>query len=679
MRSLLTYGIAVLLAAAFSPGLFAQSIQDGIPPGTVRAAEAREIPLRRAALFSSGVGYFEHAGPVSGSAEITLPFNVNAVNDALKSLVVNDPGSRSPSVHYPSERTLYRTLKSLKIDLSGNRGAAQILNDLKGAELEVYTPNLISGRIMGIEYRPVPSSPEAGQTAPWLSLYTAQGVRVINLSEIASFSFKDPRINADLNRALDLIMASRDSEIRNLTVYLPGEGSRAVSLSYVIPAPVWKVSYRLDLSQSAPFLQGWAIVDNDGDSDWDNVELSLVTGRPVSFIQNLYPPYHLARPVLPLAIAGIAQAQTHDSGWGGQDAAVQESKALYDEIPRKAAAERAAPAPNAAGGTMETARGQAAGDQFEFTIRGPVSLARQRSAMFPLVEGPVKAEKTLVFSGARAASGGSVNPAISAELTNTTGMKLPAGPVTVFDGGTYGGDALLEFFPPGERRIISYGEDLSVTGSVTSGSSRLVTSVTVSGGVMTIHRKQGYEKTYTFKNASGEPKRLMVEHPVTRGAELKEPVSYSERTDTLYRFVQTLPAGRELNFTVTEESPLSERIVLAQLRPDSFLSYSANQELPAGVRAALERAAELRRRVEAAGTAQTDLETRRTRLVSEQDRIRRNLEAAGNQTQQGQEYLRRMVAMDGDIDALNAGIETARNNLRAAQNEYDAYLGSINL
>ncbi|MDR2078252.1 MAG: hypothetical protein LBP74_00840, partial [Treponema sp.] len=328
--------LAILLFSLNRGGVFAQSIQDRSGGGQTGAETS--IPLRKISLFSSGVAYFEHRGDVSGDQVVRLPFNQNAVNDALKSLVINDPGSSSPSVRYASEQTLYRTLRSLKIDLSGNPGAAEILQNLRGAEIRVNTPSAVTGRILGVEYRHLQqSSPrradvqtgggnyngEPAQEA-WLSLATEQDIRVMAVRDIISFSFTDPHMNRDLERALDLLLTSRDTETRLLTISLPGARRRAVSLSDVIPAPVWKVSYRLDLSQeqhrtTGSMLQGWAIVDNDGDTDWIDVELSLVTGRPVSFVHPLSPPYDLSRPTLPLAIAGIAEAETYDSGWGGNN------------------------------------------------------------------------------------------------------------------------------------------------------------------------------------------------------------------------------------------------------------------------------------------------------------------------------------------------------------------------
>ncbi|MDR1596879.1 MAG: DUF4139 domain-containing protein [Treponema sp.] len=707
----LIYPLLEILLLLNRGGVFAQSIQDRGDGGSGgQAGTETSIPLRKISLFSSGTAYFEHRGDVSGDQVVRLPFNRDAVNDVLKSLVINDPGSVSPSVRYASEQTLYRTLRSLRIDLSENPGAADILQNLRGAEIRANTPAAVTGRILGVEYRYSRQSSPSGAEAQaeggnynrgpgreaWLSLATDQGIRVMAVKDIISFSFTDPQINGDLKRALDLLLTSRDEETRLLTLSLPGAGQRGVSLSYVIPAPVWKVSYRLDLSReqsqtTGSLFQGWAIVDNDGDTDWIDVELSLVTGRPVSFVQNLYPPYYLYRPTLPLAIAGIAEAETYDSGWGRHNDVMEEAMVMESrEYEPRAKLPRAAPAPasssadntlrqSLAGGTIQTALGQALGDQFEFTFPRRITLERRQSAMFPLVEGTLDVEKTLVFSGARAADGGLIHPAIAAEITNTMGMKLPAGPITVFDGGSYAGDALIEFLPPGEKRLISYGADLSVTGAMISSVSQSLRGVTISGGVMSITRRNIYEKTYTFNNALGERKRLILEHPITGGTELTMPADFDERTDSVYRFSMTLPAERELTITVREESPREERIILAQLRPETFAAYASTREIPANIRAALLRAIELKKAAEDARAAQAEIEEQRNYRISEQDRIRRNLEAVGSQTPQGQEYLKRLVTMDGEIDALSAVADTARKDAQDAQKSYEDYLGELNL
>jgi hypothetical protein len=611
------------------------------------------------------------------------------------SLVLNDPSSASPSVSYQSPNTLFQTLRSLKIDIVDNMDIANTLSLMRGAAVEITVPSPVSGRIMGVDYRQqrTPSGNETFES--FLSLYTEQGIRRFSFADIITIKFKDPAIEADLNRALDLIAGSRNNNSQDLTIQLPGTGSRKVSISYVIPSPVWKVSYRLDLGSgnAKPRLQGWTIVDNDGDMDWDKVELSLVAGRPASFIQNLYPPYYVSRPTLPLAIAGAAGAATHDQGYvagappvprpapAESTVTAARAKQAAESLVERDAYGEADWERKASTSVLETnisgAAAAAAGEQFEFTIKNPVSVARQMSAMLPLTDASVEARKLLIFSGSGPVNRNQ-NPRLGAELTNTSGIKLPAGPITVYDGGTYAGDALIEFWNEGEKRFISYGEDLSVIGSSTNSSSAAFSSVTISGGVMTITRSLEFLKTYTFKNNAAQDKRLLIEHPKNQGTTLNSPKA-DEETPALYRFTVTLPAKGELTVPVRESTPTLERVTLAQLRPGAILSFASSQELPANVKEALQQAVNLQSAANSSLSAVTEAERQRNGFVSEQDRIRKNLEAAGSTTQQGQEYMKRLISLDDSIDKIDQELQALRENAKAAQKAYEDYLGNLRI
>jgi hypothetical protein len=194
---------------------------------------------------------------------------------------------------------------------------------------------------------------------------------------------------------------------------------------------------------------------------------------------------------------------------------------------------------------------------------------------------------------------------------------------------------------------------------------------------MTVTRSQSYEVRYTLRNASGETRQLIIEHPITNGMTLVEPAEADERTGNYYRFTQTLPANGELVFTVKEERPVLEQLTLARTQLDSWLRLTASEAIPANVREALEKAVELKRNVDDEGTALADLGSRLERLIAEQDRLRRNLEAAGSQSPQGQEYLRRLAAADTEIDAASARIDETRTAVRAAERELDGYLASL--
>ncbi len=70
---------------------------------TPLALVAEDLPVTKVALFSSGVGYFEHRGSISGDVTVSLPFSTAEVDDALKSLVIRDPGAGGPGGVRPDD------------------------------------------------------------------------------------------------------------------------------------------------------------------------------------------------------------------------------------------------------------------------------------------------------------------------------------------------------------------------------------------------------------------------------------------------------------------------------------------------------------------------------------------------------------------------------------------------
>lgn len=656
--------------------------------GVISAGEPA-IPVRRIALFSSGVGFFEHTGSITGDSSSPLVLPTEAVNDVLKSLIVSDPSATFLSVTYPSEETLYRTLRSLKVDLSSAFDLVSILSGMRGAELEVLSPDPTLGRILTVENR---MDEEGKALKAVLTLSTREGIKAFALDEISSFKFTDPEVERDLARALDLVYSSLDGDSKTLTLNMAGKGTRNVRFAYVKPSPVWKASYRLELSGDQPLLQGWAIVDNTSDDDWNNVELSLVTGRPVSFVQRLYEPYYVNRPVVPLAIAGYAEPLTNETGYGQDAYAASESAAM--DMAWEESAAKASPAPLSRPATRGSSDSSGyvdweesvslpvardSGDLFEFTVAKPVTIARQQSAMIPLVEKPIKAKKVSLFSGEKALSGGSVHPYFSAKLENSTGMKLPAGPITVFDGGSYAGDALIEFFPVDGTRLISFGEDLSVSGTLSSSITQELTSVKIVRGVMTIIRTNTHTKKYQFKNEDRRDRSLLIEHPITRNAELAFPARYEEKTDSVYRFAAALAAGKEMTFEVRERSPARETITLGQTRPETLYQYSSSQEIKGTIRVALEKAVEFRRKLDEAQATLGVLESQKKEKTQDQERIRQNLQATGTETQQGRDYLKKLTDSDKEIEAIAVKIESARKSVQEAKSAYETYLSGLSI
>ena len=278
----------------------------------------QDVPVRQVVLFTSGVGYFEHTGSVNGNGTTELRFQTEQINDVLKSLLVQDlGGGRVGTVVYPSQAPLARALHSFAVDLTGNPSLGNLLNQLRGAEVRIRMQNrTIQGTLLSVESQARTFGGEMEET--WVISVLAEGsIQSVPLHQIERIELLDPALQDELNKALATLAQARDRDKKPVTIAFRGQGRRNVRIGYVVGAPVWKTSYRLvlpDAGERSGYLQGWAIVENQTEMDWDGVDLSLVSGRPISFIQNLYDPLFVDRPVVQSQVQASVRPQLYEGG-----------------------------------------------------------------------------------------------------------------------------------------------------------------------------------------------------------------------------------------------------------------------------------------------------------------------------------------------------------------------------
>src|SRR5690242_10437365 len=156
---------------------------------------AQSVPVTKVMLFSSGVGYFEHAGTVHGNASTELRFKTSQINDILKSLVLQDEGGgRVGAITYPSQDPIDKTLRSFQVDITKNPSLADLLNQLRGARVTIAAQaEHLSGTILGVERREKGAERgEAELTVPVLNIMTGASIRSIELPSISSLTLDDP-------------------------------------------------------------------------------------------------------------------------------------------------------------------------------------------------------------------------------------------------------------------------------------------------------------------------------------------------------------------------------------------------------------------------------------------------------------------------------------------------------
>jgi hypothetical protein len=202
--------------------------------------------------------------------------------------------------------------ETFSIDLADNPTIGQLLNQVRGEQVEVETPNKIVGTILGVHRHKKQVGEKEFIESEVLDLVTAEGLRSVQLESASRIKLLNERLNAELNRALAVLATAHATENKVVDLHFLGKGLRQVRIGYLQEMPVWRTSYRLVLDEKKPpFLQGWALVENTTETDWKNVDLTLVSGQPISFKMDLYQPLFVPRPEVQLPSYASLRSQMY--------------------------------------------------------------------------------------------------------------------------------------------------------------------------------------------------------------------------------------------------------------------------------------------------------------------------------------------------------------------------------
>ena len=320
--------LLLIVVSLLSVNSFPQTRRAPRTPALQTAAtrpSTQTLPIRRVILYSNGVAYIERRGMVSGHAEINLSFKQSQVDDVLKSMIVLDLGQgRIGAVSYNSSAPPAARMADIPFSIGagtangGNGGLAGVLSQLQGARIIVSTANRTAiGSILTIEERP--SRTDRDKTTHALVIASEGGeLMSFDLAEVRSVKLIDEGTRRDVNEFANASASARRRDAKTIVVSSDGSGSREMLVSYTVAAPIWKTTYRVVLdSTGKPFFQGWAIVDNVSEEDWNNVSLSLISGSPVSFIQPIQKPFYRYRPVVPMPDDLRLAPQVYEANEGG--------------------------------------------------------------------------------------------------------------------------------------------------------------------------------------------------------------------------------------------------------------------------------------------------------------------------------------------------------------------------
>jgi hypothetical protein len=536
----------------------------------------------------------------------------------------------------------------------------------------------------------------------------------VKLADVQRVRFLNPVMESEIRKALETLALSHDTQKKAVSISFKGEGKRQVRVGYVIESPIWKTSYRLVLAKAKdekPFLQGWSVVENTTDEDWKDVRMALVSGRPISFQMDLYQPLFVQRPVVepelfaslrPVAYSGSMDArrglglarggQGGGFGFEGKDGAAKEAEKAGDYPP--AAAGLAVPAPtNGAyaqqfraslgrqmnlgdSGVASAATASKLGDFFQYAIDRPVSLARQKSALLPIVNKDVEGTRVSIYNERTQAK----FPLLGLKFKNTSGLHLMQGPITVFEGSNYAGDARILDLQPNEERLLSYAVDLGTeVNPVPASDNGRITEVKAVKGILHTRTRLRESKTYTIKNRNEQERLVLVEHPVRNDFHLTEKVKPSETASDFYRFEVKVAPGKAEELVVSEEKDFGENVVLTNLNDDQIRHFISQPVASSKVKAGLQRTMELRWELAKTQREIAEQERQLQVIVQDQTRLRANLKELPSDSPIAKRIVEKFGQQETQVEKYQADIKKLQGQEHAQRKAMEDYLAAFSV
>ncbi len=715
MRNVIAIACAAVILS-HTPGLAQQPAASTTPrppatgasAGPDRAAADR-LPIKRVVLYKNGVGFFEHLGRVQGTQQVSIDFTSGQLNDVLKSLTTVDLGSgKVTGVSFNTDDPANRKLGALSLPLGEDTTALAFLGAIRGARVEVpASAGAVTGRVLAAEERTAGEG-QNQTTIRELAIVTDGGeLRTFEVTPRLSVRVLEGDLRGDIRRYLDIVASTRQRDLRRMSIATSGTGDRQLYVSYISEVPIWKSTYRLVLPSKAgekPLLQGWAVVDNTIGEDWTGVELSLVAGSPQSFVQQLSQPLYARRPVVPLPSSVQLTPQTHEATLRAETGAADVAS---DERPRMAMAPgRGGVAGEVPGGVVggvvgglpgappppmamraasydamsrveAAAQGRELGDLFEYRLKEPVTIRKNQSALVPIINAQVEAERVSVWNESTGQ-----RPRSAVWLTNATPYTLDGGSFSVLEESTFTGEGLMDPVKPGEKRLLSYASDLAllVDAKQDAADPERVTSVRIARGVMIMQRELREKRTYTIRNEDGKARTVVIEHPNRAGWKLTSAAKPDETAANVYRFRVQAPPKASASLVVEELRALDASYQVTSVTDDQLAMFARQRALTPEVEQALRAIMAKKGEVAALNGEIAQRKAETEQIFRDQERLRENLKALKGSSEERSlvsRYTRQLDEQETRLDALRREIAEREVKRARLQAELDALVQGL--
>lgn len=581
--------------------------------------------VTRLVMYKHGMALVERSGPVDG--DFALTFRHAQMKDVLKSLSVTGMGTELAvgAVSFDTPTDPHTQLGGRGVQIESGNALRGLFDGLRGRTVEVDCGNTRHrGEVIGVD--------ESAKYRQVLVLRTDAGsVSLIELADVGAVTLAEGPSRENLAYLLDRSRALTAGQHCQLGVQVRGSGT--VQVSYVVPAPLWRLSYRLVRDGDTLVLTAMGIVHNPVDEDLTDIALTLTTGEPVSFDIDLYESKHAHRQVVEESRRGAAPV------------------VAAGKTRSPAAVSMAMPAPAGAGyfdayadavDDVETAD---RGEYFEYRLSTPVSLKRGGASMIPLaVQAVDNVRRELVWNGQDR------SPVIVLVFTNTAGIVLEEGPAVIYEQDAYAGEAMVPFTARDAKVRLPFAKDLAVRCRHTSTVSDVTARVRLARAALVHEQRRERLHTLRVENDHAEPVDVIFEIPRVQGCrvEPRDNVTAIADDGTNHRITVTAAGHGTVETTVLESWPLSSEIDYEHLAPGQLEEWLADRSLDAATITALGDVLDKWAAAERLDSGAEQVEAARSGDYEAQSRISEQLNVLGTDGPEG-ELRRRLIV---DLEAL---------------------------
>ena len=688
-------------------------------PATQRTM-APSLGVTRVTLYQNGVGYFEREGKVRGDL-LTLRCRPSQINDLLKSLTVIDRGSgRALSVSLPLDKTSSRALAELPRQVRRASGLLDVLKVFRGARVRLEGAiGSRSGRVLGVEQGLISSRGGEGDKPlmGWrVTLKRDRGDLVVYpIAAVERLVMLDRALEVGLEKSLDVSLAEGSWKPITLSVRLSDRSTHDLLVSYVVEMPNWKPAYRLVLPEGRkPLLQGWAVVDNVSGEAWKQVRLSLVAGRPMSFVYDLHRPRFTRRVDLTPRSREVALAPTRESPGDAADEAPKPSLAPMSKSaessryrrparPRarrgrkkmKLSSRRLAWGAGRGGGgaaafnrllekkVRSRVSGKQLGGLFRYDLQDAVTVPDNSSTLVNIVNARVDGDQVVLF---RPEDGGynGATPYRAVRFANGTGFALEKGPVAIYAKGTFVGEGFLERMEKAQTAFLTFAVDGNVSMRHSQGFEyKPIRLLKIQHGKIVSEVLNIRRGSFTIKNRHARAIVAYIKSKKPGGYKLQDaPPKTVHASDAAYVPV-AIPAGAEKTLVVKWVSSVHRYLAVDSALATSVLKlYLGTAEVPAAIRSELNKILKAKGRIDEIAIERQRQARLRDTLSEEQERVRENLRLM--RKVRGQAALKNKLAaslasLEGRLGKITAQYVKLDEQQAVLQREMRALIAAISL